>query len=55
MNASYTSIFKNPKLIGHIENHLQDPNKWHLNESKAQYEVFMKMEEKSFKGFVVIF
>ncbi|KAM3128033.1 hypothetical protein pb186bvf_019879 [Paramecium bursaria] len=53
--SSYTSIFKNPTHINHIENHLQDHNKWHLNESKAQYEVFMKMEEKSFQGFVVIF
>ncbi|CAD8077401.1 unnamed protein product [Paramecium sonneborni] len=54
-DASYTSIFKNKNLIQHIENQLQDQNKWKLSDSNATYEVFMKMEEKYFKGFFVIF
>ncbi|CAD8073508.1 unnamed protein product [Paramecium primaurelia] len=54
-NASYTSIFKNKNLIQHIENQLQDQNKWKLTDSNSTYEVFMKMEEKYFKGFFVIF
>lgn len=34
---------------------MQDQNKWKLADSNSSYEVFVKMEEKYFKGFFVIF
>ena len=34
---------------------MQDQNKWKLTDSNSSYEVFVKMEEKYFKGFFVIF
>ncbi|CAD8154379.1 unnamed protein product [Paramecium octaurelia] len=54
-NASYKSMFKNKNLLQHIENQLQEQNQWKLTDSNSSYEVFMKMEEKYFKGFFVIF
>ncbi|CAD8079707.1 unnamed protein product [Paramecium sonneborni] len=55
LNSSYKSIFRNQDLLQHIENQLQEQNQWILKDSNAPYEIFMKMEEKYFKGFFVIF
>ncbi|CAD8201785.1 unnamed protein product [Paramecium pentaurelia] len=50
---TYSQLFQNEELLKYIENFLQEQNI--LRDSDQQYQVFMKMEERSFKGFFIIF
>ncbi|KAM3132153.1 hypothetical protein pb186bvf_015748 [Paramecium bursaria] len=52
-HLSYTKIF-DPLIVSNIENYLQD-QRWKVKKDNLQYEIFLKIEEKSYKGFAVIF
>ncbi|CAD8196125.1 unnamed protein product [Paramecium pentaurelia] len=51
---SYNKIF-DQNVVSNIENYLQD-HKWKMmKDNDKQYEIFLKIEEKTYKGFAVIF
>ncbi|CAD8121676.1 unnamed protein product [Paramecium sonneborni] len=51
---SYNKIF-DQSVVSNIENYLQD-HKWKMmKDNDKQYEIFLKIEEKTYKGFAVIF
>lgn len=50
---SYKMVF-DPKIISDVDNYLQD-QKWKVKKESQKYEVFIKIEEKTYKGFAVIF
>ncbi|CAK57375.1 unnamed protein product (macronuclear) [Paramecium tetraurelia] len=51
---SYNKIF-DQRVVSNIENYLQDHNWKTMKDNEKQYEIFLKIEEKTYKGFALIF